>query len=154
MKIIIDDLSSPEIASFLQEHIEDMRATPPPESKHALDLSGLKQADITFWSVSYKNKIVACGALKELSATHAEIKSMRTSARLRGKGLASKMLQHILDEAKARQYKKLSLETGSMEFFTPARALYKKFGFSECPPFANYTNDPNSIFMQLILKDS
>ena len=154
MKIIIDDLSSPEIASFLQEHIEDMRATSPPESKHALDLLGLKHSDITSWSATYENKIVACGALKKLSATHAEIKSMRTSARLRGKGLASKMLQHILDEAKARQYKKLSLETGSMEFFTPARSLYKKFGFLECPPFADYKNDPNSIFMQIILENS
>ena len=152
MKITLDDLSSPEIAAFLQEHIEDMRATSPPESKHALDLAGLQQSDITFWSASYDNMIVACGALKELSSTHAEIKSMRTSANLRGKGIASKMLQHILDEAKNRQYKKLSLETGSMEFFAPARALYAKFGFSNCPPFGDYTNDPNSVFMEITLE--
>ena len=116
MKIQIDDLTGLEIANFLQEHIDDMRSTSPPESKHALDLEGLKQNDITFWSATYENKIVACGALKKLSATHAEIKSMRTSASFRGKGFASKMLQHIIDEAKNRRYKKLSLETGSISF--------------------------------------
>ncbi len=151
MKIILDDLSSPAIAAFLQEHIEDMRATSPPESKHALDLSGLKHKTITFWSATFENKIVACGALKELDSTHAEIKSMRTATTYRGKGFASKMLQHIIDEAKSRRYKLLSLETGSMEFFIPARQLYKKFGFTECAPFADYINDPNSIFMHKIL---
>ena len=124
MKIQIDDLSGIEIANFLQEHIDDMRATSPPESKHALDLSGLKQSDITFWSAYIDNTLVACGALKELSSTHGEIKSMCTSNIVRGKDYASKMLQHIIDEAKNRNYKNLSLETGSMQFFAPALALY------------------------------
>ena len=153
MYIVIDDLSGPEIAAFLQEHIDDMRATSPPESKHALDLEGLRKPEITFWSVYDEDELIACGALKKLTNEHAEVKSMRTSSKARGKGVASKLLQHLIKEARARGYQKLSLETGSMQFFAPARALYTKFGFTECAPFANYTNDPNSIFMQINLEN-
>jgi len=151
MQIVVDDLSGTEISCFLQEHINDMLATSPPESKHALDLHGLKQSDITFWSLYVDEQLVACGALKELNKNHGEIKSMRTSQQSRGQGVASKMLQHIILEAKNRNYKKLSLETGSMDFFIPARALYEKFSFVYCEPFADYQKDPNSVFMQLEL---
>ena len=102
LKIKIDDLKSSELAQFLQQHINDMQATSPPESKHALDLSGLKQKDITFWSAYHEDVLVACGALKELNSDHAEIKSMRTSTNYRGKGFASEMLQYIIDSAKTK----------------------------------------------------
>ncbi|MCQ3828234.1 GNAT family N-acetyltransferase [Microbulbifer elongatus] len=151
MKIAIDDLSGPTIAAFLQEHIDDMRATSPPESVHALDLAGLRQPDITFWTLWEGGELLGCGALKELASDHGEIKSMRTGAAARGKGVGSAMLTHIIDESRARGYTRLSLETGSMAFFHPAHRLYRRHGFTECPPFAAYTNDPNSVYMRLDL---
>ena len=147
MQIRIDDLSGPDIAQFLDDHIKDMKSVSPPESKHALDLEGLRQPDITFWTVWDDQQLIACGAIKELSADHAEIKSMRTDASCRGKGIASRLLQYILDEAQRRGYRRVSLETGSMPFFAPARQLYAKFGFQYCTPFASYQEDPNSVFM-------
>lgn len=154
MEIKVDDLSGQAIADFLEEHINDMKAISPPESKHALDIKGLKQADITFWTMREKVALAGCGALKELSLNHGEIKSMRISKNVRGKGLASKMLQHIISEAETRGYQRLSLETGSMDYFKPAIALYKKHGFAVCAPFANYKEDPNSIFMSKLLSNN
>ncbi|WP_299598582.1 GNAT family N-acetyltransferase [uncultured Microbulbifer sp.] len=151
MKIHVDDLSGPAIAKFLQAHIDDMRATSPPESVHALDLEGLRQPEITFWSVYHERALVGCGALKQLSATHGEIKSMRTDITARGRGVATAMLLHIIGEADNRGYQRLSLETGSMDFFTPARRLYRRHGFCPCPPFGGYTDDPNSVYMALDL---
>ncbi|WGL18107.1 GNAT family N-acetyltransferase [Microbulbifer bruguierae] len=151
LQIIRDDLTGKEIAELLQTHIDDMRATSPPESKHALDLDGLRQPDITFWSVYDGDQLVGCGALKALSADHGEIKSMRTGADARGRGVGSAMLQHIIAEARRRGYTRLSLETGSMAFFQPAHRLYRRHGFTECPPFAEYTDDPNSLFLELVL---
>ncbi len=147
MKIKIDDLTGPEIAALLEEHINDMKAISPPESKHALDLEGLRQPDITFWTIWEDDKLAGCGALKELDTHHAEIKSMRTARSFVRRGVATKMLNHILEEAKGRGYKRLSLETGSMEYFKPAHQLYASFGFTTCEPFADYKLDPNSIFM-------
>ena len=147
--IKVDDLSDIRIKEFLSEHLEDMKSVSPPESKHALDLEGLKNPDITFWSVWENEVLIGCGALKELSSLHAEIKSMRVSTEFRGKGVASNLLSHILNEATKKGYHRLSLETGSMPFFSPARKLYKKFGFKVCVPFADYKEDPNSIFMSL-----
>jgi putative acetyltransferase len=145
--IRIDDLRGPEIAALLEEHLEDMRATSPPESNHALDLDGLRKPEITFWTVWDGDALVGCGAIKELDPTQAEIKSMRTAAAHRGRGVASAMMTRILDEAARRGYRRLSLETGSGEFFAPARALYGKLGFVACPPFADYWDDSNSYFM-------
>ena len=153
MQIKHDDLSGPEIAEFLEEHINDMRSVSPPESKHALDLHGLRTPDITFWTVWEDQQLIACGAMKELSTDHAEIKSMRTHALCRGKGIASMLLRHILDEAQQRGYRRVSLETGSMPFFAPARQLYAKFGFQHCAPFAGYKEDPNSVFMEKTLRE-
>jgi putative acetyltransferase len=147
MRIQLDDLSGPEIAAFLEEHVNNMRAISPPESKHALDLDGLRKPEITFWTVWDDDVLVGCGALKELDAGHGEVKSMRVSTERRGSGIASLLLAHILDEAKQRQYRRVSLETGAMPFFEPARKLYAKFGFEPCAPFANYKPDPNSVFM-------
>lgn len=151
MKIILDDLSGAEIAAFLKQHIEDMKSVSPPESKHALDLDGLKDPSVIFWSAYEHSELVGCGALKKLDQFHAEIKSMRTAASARGKGVGSKLLQHILDHAKLSGYRKLSLETGSMDFFEPARRLYLKHGFCFCEPFGDYKKDPYSQFMQRIL---
>ena len=147
MKIILDDLKGPEIAALLTEHLEDMRATSPPESVHALDLDGLRQPNIRFWTLWDGRNLAGCGALKWLDAEHAEIKSMRTAATYKQQGVASQILQHLINDAKAAGVQRLSLETGSMAFFQPARSLYAKFGFELCGPFADYTLDPNSLFM-------
>jgi putative acetyltransferase len=151
MRITIDDLSGKEIAEFLEEHINDMKGISPPESKHALDLEGLRKPEVTFWTLWDDQTLAGCGALMELNASHAEIKSMRTSSLVRQKGIASKLLQHMLSEARKRGYCRLSLETGSMPFFEPARNLYARFGFKYCAPFANYKEDPNSAFMTIEL---
>ena len=124
-----------------------MRPIPPPESMHTLDLEGLRKPEITFWTVWDEQTLVGCGALKELDGLHAEIKSMRTSALHKQKGIASMLLQHMIGVAKARGYRRLSLETGAPPFFEPARRLYEKFGFECCPPFCGYREDPNSVFM-------
>lgn len=151
MEIAVDDLSGPRIAAFLREHVEQLRAISPPESKHALDLDGLRAPEVTVWSVTDGGALVGCGALKRLDAEHAELKSMRTaSARTRG-GIASLLLAHIITEARRARFTRLSLETGSAEFFLPARNLYAKFGFVGCEPFADYRPDPNSVFMTLVL---
>ena len=151
MRITIDDLSGKEIAEFLEEHINDMQGISPPESKHALDLEGLRKPEVTFWTVWDNQTLIGCGALVELNLQHAEIKSMRTSSLSRQKGIASRLLQHMLNEASRRDYCRLSLETGSMPFFEPARNLYARFGFKYCAPFANYKEDPNSVFMTIEL---
>jgi putative acetyltransferase len=151
MEISVDDLTGPEIAAFLAEHIEDMRSVSPPESKHALDLDALRVPDITFWSVTDAGLIVGCGALKRLDAAHAELKSMRTASAVKRRGIASLLLGHIITEAAAMGFTRLSLETGSAPFFEPARRLYGKFSFLFCEPFSDYIPDPNSVFMEKIL---
>jgi putative acetyltransferase len=151
MEIKIDDLSGSEIAEFLEEHIREMKSVSPPESKHALDLEGLRIPEITFWTVWDADQLIGCGAIKELDADHAEIKSMRISASHRGKVIASMLLQHILGEANRRGYGRLYLETGSMPFFVPAHHLYAKHGFKNCAPFSTYKADPNSVFMDKLL---
>jgi putative acetyltransferase len=147
MKIIEDDLSTPEIAAFLRHHLADMHALTPPESVHALDLDALRAPEITFWSVRDGSSVAACGALKHLTPAHAELKSMRTDPTRQRTGLASRLLTHIINEATARGYERLSLETGSAAPYLPARRLYEKFGFTYCAPFADYEPDPNSVHM-------
>ena len=147
MQIKIDDLTGSAIAELLREHLENMAENSPPESRHALDLEQLRRPGITFWTAWYGDDLLGCGALKELDARHGEIKSMRTASQHRRKGVAAALLEHILEEAKRRRYKRVSLETGSMNAFAPAHRLYAKFGFSECGPFADYVEDPNSLFM-------
>jgi putative acetyltransferase len=152
VRIVVDDLTGPEIAAMLDEHLADMEtATPGPESRHALDLSGLRAPEVTFWSAWDGDELVGCGALKLLSDDHGELKSMRTSPTRRRGGVASVLLAHIIDHAQSAGITRLSLETGSGEFHAPARKLYEKFGFVECGPFANYGPDPNSTFMTRIL---
>jgi putative acetyltransferase len=147
LRIVVDNLEGPEIIALLQEHLAEMRSVSPPESVHALDLPGLRKPEITFWTLWLGSELAGCGALKELSRDHGEIKSMRTVHRHKRKGIAASMVRHILEEAARRGYRRLSLETGSQPHFGPARALYASFGFQPCGPFGAYIEDPNSVFM-------
>jgi putative acetyltransferase len=151
MIIKTDDLKGLEIQALLQEHLDSMKLYSPPESIHALDIEALRKPGITFWTVWEKGELLGCGALKELDPHHGEIKSMRTSTQHRRRGAARAMLTHILEEARRRGYKRLSLETGSNEAFAPARSLYAAFGFTFCEPFGDYSLDPYSVFMTLQL---
>lgn len=151
MDIKVDNLTSKQIAEFLQQHVDDMKATSPPESQHALDIEGLRSAQITFWTVYDDDLLIGCGALKEISPLYGEVKSMRVRSSKRGTGIGSVLMDHIIQIAKARNYTTLKLETGSMAFFEPARRLYLKHGFVYCDPFENYKKDPNSVFMELNL---
>jgi putative acetyltransferase len=147
MEIKKDDLTGTEVLELIREHLHGMSLNSPPESIHALNVEKLRQPDITFWSIWDGPELMGMGALKELNTSHGEIKSMRTSSSHLRKGVARSMLQHILDEAIKRGYKRLSLETGAMAAFEPARKLYADFGFEYCAPFADYMEDPNSVFM-------
>lgn len=151
MEIRLDDLSGAEIHALLDEHLQSMRSISPPESVHALDLEGLRRPEISFWTVWSGTRLLGCGALKELNARHGEVKSMRTAGGHRRSGVARAMLMHIIAEARKRGYARLSLETGSQTALEPARKLYEGFGFSYCPPFEGYVEDPNSVFMTRLL---
>jgi putative acetyltransferase len=147
MEIRIDDLTGSEIQLLVREHLEDMAQNSTIESCHALNVEQLRKSGITFWSAWSNHELLGCGALKELNPQHGEIKSMHTVSAHRGEGVATQLLNHILKEAKRRNYKRVSLETGSMDSYAPARNLYVKFGFKECEPFADYVQDPLSFFM-------
>ena len=153
MIIRTDNLTHPAVLDLLDAHLEGMYATSPPESVHALDIDGLRAPGITFWSAWEGDTILGCAALKELDAAHGEIKSIRTASGHLGKGVASRLLQHLIDVARTRGYRQLNLETGSGEAFEPAHQLFLKFGFVECGPFADYTNDPFSRFLRLNISD-
>ncbi|RVU42050.1 GNAT family N-acetyltransferase [Rheinheimera riviphila] len=161
MLIKSDNLTGDAIIALLQQHLHDMHLTSPPESVHALDLTGLRAADVSFWTLwlplpagqkqsaqtQDELQLAGCGALKQLDAQSAEIKSMRTADHFRRQGIAAAMLTHLIAVATERGYQQLYLETGSMAYFAPARALYQRFGFEYCDPFADYVLDPNSVFM-------
>ena len=151
MRIELDDLSRPQVHALLREHLSNMYELSPPESVHALDLTKLRSPDIAFWTVWDESLLLGCGALKELSSTHGEVKSMRTPKSLRRRGAGRAVLVHIVGEARSRGYRRLSLETGSNEAFKPAQKLYESFGFTYCGPFGDYKADPNSVFMTLEL---
>jgi len=147
MEIRVDDLSGAEVRRLIHEHLQGVAQHSPPESVHALGLEALRRPDITFWSVWRDGELMGCGALKSLNPVHGEIKSMRTASAHLRKGVAAGLMHHLLAEARRRGYGRLSLETGSMEAFAPARALYARFGFRTCGPFADYVEDPYSVFM-------
>jgi putative acetyltransferase len=151
MHIKEDDLTGPEIRALLETHFAGMLANSPEGSCHFLDFEGLNAPDVTFWSIWNGAALAGCGALKELSPDHGEIKSMRTHVGHLRKGVGAMMLTHIISEARARGYRRLSLETGSTEAFIPALAMYEAHGFQLCPPFGDYAEDPFSRFMTLIL---
>ena len=147
MDIRVDDLSSREIVQLLGTHLRDMALHSPPESVHALDLEGLRRPEVTFWSAWQDAELLGCGAIKELDLRHGEIKSMRTASSHLRKGVATTLMRHLLAEANRRCYERLSLETGSTEPLAPARSLYASFGFTPCGPFADYADDPFSVFV-------
>ena len=155
MEITIDRdrLVCDGVRVLLEEHLADMYATSPSDSVHALDMNALKHAAITFWSARENGMVLGCVALKALTPIHGEIKSMRTADSGRKRGVGSALLTHLIQQAKQRGYQQLSLETGTMEYFAPARRLYHKFGFEYCGPFADYALDPNSCYMTLLLND-
>ena len=151
MTITEGGLDEPDVIALLGEHLQGMADHSPPESVHALDVNGLKAPDITFWTMRDGKELLGCIALKQLDEKHGEIKSMRTvNAHLR-KGIAAALLEHLVVEARQRSYDRLSLETGSGPGFEAAHALYRKFGFEYCGPFASYRDDPFSRFMTLRL---
>jgi len=150
-EIKLDDLSGEPIIALLEEHLADMQAMSPPESKHALDLDALKSKSVKFWTIWEGDDLAGFAAYKKLDDVHAEVKSMRTARSHRNKGIASRLLTHLVNDARLSGYQKLSLETGTMGYFKPAHALYKKYGFIDCGPFSNYVEDPNSQFMCLAL---
>ena len=152
MQIRLDDLRGPEIRALLEEHLRSMHSLSPPESVHALDLAALRRPDIRFWTVWSGDELLGCGALKLLTHLHGEVKSMRTARAHLRRGVARVVLGHIVAEARASGCERLSLETGSMPAFAPARRLYEGFGFEYCAPFGDYVADPNSVFMTRLLR--
>ena len=149
--IELDDPARADVRELLDEHLADMFATSPADSVHALDHSALSAPGITFWTAREDGLLLGCGALKQLDNSAGEIKSMRTTPAARGRGIAALLLTRILADARERGFEQLYLETGSEEFFAPARRLYDRHGFTDCPPFADYTLDPHSVFMQRTL---
>ena len=148
------DFADPALAAFLQAHLDDMEPTAPPESRHALDLDALQGDHVRLWVARAGDEIVGTAALAHVEAAHEELKSMRTDSARRGRGLAAQMLAHVLADARSRGVARVSLETGSMAFFEPARRFYARAGFVACPPFGSYVEDPNSTFMALDLTRS
>ncbi|HEV2366170.1 MAG TPA: GNAT family N-acetyltransferase [Caulobacteraceae bacterium] len=151
MRIALDDPARPEVAALLEAHLELMRSSSPPESVHALPIAALRAAEISFWTAWEGEALLGCGALKALGAGEGEIKSMHTAEAHRGRGVAAALLAHLIAEAKKRGWRRLMLETGSQDVFAPSRALYRRFGFSDRGPFADYWDDPNSVYMELAL---
>jgi len=146
-----DDLSGEPIRELLRLHLASALQHSPPESVHALDVDGLRRPGVTFWSCWQDGELLGCCALRELEAGHGEIKSMRTAPQRERQGVGARMLEHLLREARARGYRRLSLETGSGEAFAPARRLYERYGFEYCEPFGDYGQDHWSRFMSLQL---
>lgn len=151
MRIIEDDLTGVGIRALLETHFAGMLANSPAGSCHFLDFDGLNAPDVTFWSIWDGDSLAGCGALKELSSEHGEIKSMRTHEDHLRKGAGAMMLAHIISEGRERGYRRLSLETGSTEAFVPALAMYEAHGFEYCTPFGDYVDDPFSRFMTLAI---
>jgi len=149
MKISLVDPADERVKPMLEQHLAEMHATSPPESVHALDVDGLRHPDISFYVGEDYGDVFVCGALKRLGAYEGEIKSMRTVETARGRGLASAMLEHLLAVARSRGYRVIRLETGSEDYFAPARRLYARHGFAVGEPFADYLVDPNSVYMHL-----
>lgn len=152
VRIMLDDLQGPGVVAFLEAHVAQLRSLGPPESSHALDLEGLRAPGVRFWTaVDDEEEILGCAALKTLDENHAELKSMRTATHRTRQGVATRLVKHVLGEARASGFSRISLETGSEEFFAPARALYERHGFAYCEPFAGYRPDPLSVFMTRLL---
>jgi putative acetyltransferase len=151
MKIGAGDLTDPRIVALLQTHLEMMHSITPSESVYALDLTGLQRSDISFYAAWDGDALLGVGALRELDAAHGEVKSMHTAAAMRGRGVATALLAHILAEARRRGYARISLETGSSDAFANVRRLYAAGGFRPCGSFGDYSYDPHSAYLTLEL---
>lgn len=151
LTIATDDPRRADVLALLGEHLSDMYATSPAESVHALDPDALAVPGIDFWTCRDDGELLGCVALKELDAAHAELKSMRTATAARRRGVAAALLDHVVGEARRRGVTRISLETGTQDYFLPARTLYGSRGFRECPPFGDYRLDPSSVFLTLAL---
>ena len=151
MKSIEGNFDHPEVNELLIKHFIELRSVSPAGSTHVLDIAGLKDQSIKFWSLWKNNEIIGCGALKFLEKNHGEFKSIRVTDKFRKTGFGEKLIDHLIEEAKKLEVSKLSIETGAGEFFLPARKLFSKFGFKACPPFAHYKEDPNSCYYTLNL---
>ena len=149
MKSLENNFDHPEVNSLLTKHFIELRSVSPEGSTHVLDIPRLKISSIKFWSLWDNDQLLGCGALKFLSETHGEFKSIRVADKYRKKGMGEKIISHLIAEAKKIGIKKLSIETGAGEFFLPARKLFMKFGFKSCNPFAHYKEDPNSCYFDL-----
>ena len=149
MKSIENNFDHPEVNELLRKHFIELRSVSPEGSAHVLDISGLKDPTIRFWSLWEENELVGCGALKFLDKEHGEFKSIRVADKFRGRAIGEKIISHLIDQAKKIGIKKLSIETGAGDFFIPARKLFQKFGFKSCKHFAHYKEDPNSCYFDL-----
>ena len=151
MKSIEGNFENPEVNELLNKHFIELRSVSPEGSAHVLDITGLKDQSIKFWSLWDNNQLIGCGALKFLEKNHGEFKSIRVADKFRKSGIGEKIIEHLVEEAKKLEISKLSIETGAGDFFIPARKLFSKFGFKKCIPFAHYKEDPNSCYYTLDL---
>ena len=151
MKSIEGDFENSEVNELLNKHFIELRSVSPKGSAHVLDIEGLKDKSIKFWSLWDNNELIGCGALKFLEKNHGEFKSIRVADKFRRSGIGEKIIEHLIEEAKKLEISKLSIETGAGDFFIPARKLFSKFGFKKCIPFAHYKEDPNSCYYTLNL---
>ena len=151
MKSIEGNFDNSEVNDLLKKHFAELKSVSPTGSTHVLDIDGLKDPSIKFWSLWENNKLIGCGALKFLEKNHGEFKSIRVADEFKKKGVGERIINHLIEEAKKLKISKLSIETGAGEFFLPARNLFSKFGFKTCPPFAHYKDDPNSCYYTLNL---
>ena len=149
MKSIKNNFDHPEVNDLLNKHFIELRSVSPEGSVHVLDIPDLKISSIKFWSLWENEQLIGCGALKFLGENHGEFKSIRISDKFRKNGLGIKIITHLINEAKKFNVKRISVETGSGDFFVPARKLFKKCGFEPCKPFAHYKEDPNSCYFSL-----
>ena len=152
MKSIENNFDHPEVNELLKKHFIELRSVSPEGSTHVLDIPGLKVPSIKFWSLWENDELIGCGALKFLDDKHGEFKSIRIADKFRKNGLGTKIIDHLINQAKKLNIKKISVETGSGDFFASARKLFKKFGFESCKPFAHYKEDPNSCYFSLDIK--
>ena len=151
LESIEGNFDNPEVNNFLLKHFIELRSVSPVGSAHVLDIAGLKDPSIKFWSLWDKNNLMGSGALKFLDKEHGEFKSIRVNDKFRSKGNGSKVINHLINEAKKLNIKRLSLETGSGTFFLPARKLFVKCGFKDCKPFSHYKDDVNSVYMSMLI---
>ena len=149
MRSIEGNFDNSDVNDLLKKHFIELRSVSPAGSTHVLDIDGLKDPSIKFWSLWEDSKLVGCGALKFLEKNHGEFKSIRVTDEFKKKGVGKRIINHLIEEAKKLKISKLSIETGAGDFFLPARNLFSKFGFKSCPPFAHYKDDPNSCYYTL-----